>query len=172
MAFTFAFCLLQEDGDWIIKTLGYCSLKRTAHVGVDFIQNSSARTAATSFARSKAYPVSTVPSPTCGVAVNGLGEVRHGKVYITRLEVSTFHRLGIQLLAYLYNCTCVGIRPGRVEPASSIELTTSRRSCASSLSPSPFSIMRGRRLAARRGVSGRPWSWLPTSSVRLRHVFK
>ncbi len=42
--------------------------------------------------------------------------------------------------AYLLACTCVGIHPGRVEPASSIELTTSRtetlqarQSCASSL---------------------------------------
>ncbi len=85
-------------------TFAFFYYKRTAHVVVDFIQSSSARAAATSFARSKAYPVSTVPSPTCGLAVNGSGEVQHGKVYITRLEVSTFHRLGIQLLAYLYLC--------------------------------------------------------------------
>ncbi len=41
---------------------------------------------------------------------------------------------------YLLTCTCVGIHPGRVEPASPVALTTSRtealqarRSCASSL---------------------------------------
>ncbi len=44
------------------------------------------------------------------------------------------------LCTYLLTCTCVGIHPGRVEPASPTALTTSRtealqawRSCASSL---------------------------------------
>ncbi len=58
--------------------------------------------------------------------------------------------------------TCGGIHPGQVEPASPIELTTSRtealqarRSCRAHkrLSPSPFSLVRGRKLAVKgRGV--------------------
>ncbi len=52
-----------------------------------------------------------------------------------------------------------GILPGWVELASPIELSTPRTEAAKArvhkrLSPSPFSIVRGRRLAVRTGVPG------------------
>ncbi len=80
-------------------------------------------------------------------------------------------------------CTCVGIHPGRVEPASPITLTTSRtealqagRSCASSLEnftqsflhrawPKTRSPERGSRSALI--VVAHVFSWPP---ARLRHV--
>ncbi len=77
---------------------------------------------------------------------------------------STYNALlgGTHRVTEQKHLTYVGIHPGRVEPTLPIELTTSltealqaRRSCAR-LSPNPFSIMRGRRLAVRRGVPGLP----------------
>ncbi len=61
-----------------------------------------------------------------------------------RIHTSTTSGL-TNLLIY----TCGGIQPGRVEPVSPIELTTSRK-----LSLNPFFIVRSWRLAARRGVTG------------------
>ncbi len=47
-----------------------------------------------------------------------------------------------------FTCTCGGIHPERVEPASPTELTTSRiEALQARHSPRPFSIVRSRRLA-------------------------
>ncbi len=84
---------------------------------------------------------------------------------------------------YLLTCTCVGIHPGRVEPASPIALTTSRteafqarRSCASSQDTFTQSFLhrawpktRGPEIGSRSALVVVPhvFSWSP---VRLRHV--
>ncbi len=66
-------------------------------------------------------------------------------------------------LTIILTFTCVGIHPGRVEPAPPIALSTSRaealqarRSCANLLDTFTQSFLRGRRLAVRRSVPGRP----------------
>ncbi len=58
--------------------------------------------------------------------------------------------------------TCGGIHPGWAEPAPCMELTTSWTVDGSvrghlRFSPNPFSIVRRRRLAVRRGAPGLPW---------------
>ncbi len=84
---------------------------------------------------------------------------------------------------YLLTCTCVGIHPGRVEPASPIALATSRteafqarRSCASSLDTFTQSCLhrawpktRGPEIDSRSALNvvAHVISWPP---VRLRHV--
>ncbi len=86
-------------------------------------------------------------------------------------------------LVHLLTCTCVGIHPGRVEPASPIALTTSRaealqawRSCASSLDTFTQSFLhrawpktRGPEIGSMSDliVVAHVFSWLP---ARLRHV--
>ncbi len=85
--------------------------------------------------------------------------------------------------ALLFTCTCVGIHPGRVEPASPTALTTSRtealqarRSCASSLDTFTQSFLhrawpktRGPEIGSRSAliVVAHVFSWPP---ARLRHV--
>ncbi len=80
-------------------------------------------------------------------------------------------------------CTCIGIHPGRIEPASSIALTTSRtealqtrRSCASALDTFTQSFLhrawpkiRGPEIGSRSAliVVAHVFSWPP---ARLRHV--
>ncbi len=66
---------------------------------------------------------------------------------------------------YLLTCTCGSIHPGRVEPALTIELTTSQMEAVlcKKLSLSPFPIVRSRILAVRGGAPGLPWSYLRTS---------
>ncbi len=56
------------------------------------------------------------------------------------LMVASDNNIPVALTVVVNTCTCGGFHPGRVEPASPIELTTSRiealqvrRSCASSL---------------------------------------
>ncbi len=84
---------------------------------------------------------------------------------------------------HLLTCTCVGIHPRRVEPASPVALTTSRaealrarRSCASSLDTFIQSLLhrawpksRGPEIGCRSAliVVAHVLSWPPT---RLRHV--
>ncbi len=85
--------------------------------------------------------------------------------------------------AYILTCTCVGIHPGRVEPASAIKLTTSRtealqarRSCANSLDNFTQSFLHrawpktlGPEIGSRSAliVVAHVFSWSP---ARLRHV--
>ncbi len=77
---------------------------------------------------------------------------------------------------FVLTCACVGIHPGRVEPASPIALTTSRRSCASSLDTFTQSCLhrawpktRGPEIGSRSAliVVAHVFSWPP---ARLRHV--
>ncbi len=84
---------------------------------------------------------------------------------------------------YLLTCSCVGIHPGRVEPASPTTLTTSRtealqtrRSCASSLDTFTQSFLRrawpktcGPQIGSRSAliVVAHVFTWPP---ARLRHV--
>ncbi len=78
-------------------------------------------------------------------------------------------------LYFVLTCTCDAVHPGWIEPASLIELTTSRaevprarRSCRAHwrLSPSPFSIVRSRKFSVLRG--GLPWLWLPAYLAGLQ----
>ncbi len=87
------------------------------------------------------------------------------------------------LASYLLTCTCAGIHPGRIEPASPTALTTSRtealqarRSCASSLDTFTQSFLyrawpktRGPEIGSRSAliVVAHVFSW---SQARLRHV--
>ncbi len=74
------------------------------------------------------------------------------------------HTLLVGPLEYIPTRNCVGIHPRRVEPASPIEQTTSRTQAPvtapvpahQGLSPSPFSVVRSRRLAVQSGAPGPP----------------
>ncbi len=105
------------------------------------------------------------------------------ELLLSTLNYGIIFAHNVNVKRYFCTCTCVGIHPGRVEPASAIALTTSRteafqarRSCASPLDTFTQSFLhrawpktRGPEIGSRSAlvVVAHVFSWPP---VRLRHV--
>ncbi len=88
----------------------------------------------------------------CASITDGIDHISDGctpgSTFLCELTCD-FHPVLFPLCSVLLTCTCVGIHPGRVEPASPTALTTSRtealqarRSCTSSLAISTLSFFR------------------------------